>query len=134
MSRIAYVNGRYLPQRAAAVHVEDRGYQFSDGVYEVCEVRGGCMIDQRRHVARLPIIELRGPSLPQVAVAKQILEHLEGAARDLGVRRLVLETGIYQAEAIGLYRRAGFRPIRCWGEYAESLTSVCFEKTIDGDS
>jgi len=53
MSRIAYVNGRYLPQRAAAVHVEDRGYQFSDGVYEVCEVRGGCMIDQRRHVARL---------------------------------------------------------------------------------
>jgi D-alanine transaminase len=53
MSRIAYVNGRYLPQRAAAVHVEDRGYQFSDGVYEVCEVRGSCMIDQRRHLARL---------------------------------------------------------------------------------
>ena len=46
MSRIAYVNGRYLPQQAAAVHVEDRGYQFSDGVYEVCEVRGGCIIDQ----------------------------------------------------------------------------------------
>lgn len=53
MSRIAYVNGRYLPQRAATVHIEDRGYQFSDGVYEVCEVRGGCMIDQRRHLARL---------------------------------------------------------------------------------
>ena len=53
MSRIAYVNGRYLPQRAAAVHVEDRGYQFSDGVYEVCEVRGGSIIDQRRHLARL---------------------------------------------------------------------------------
>ena len=40
MSRIAYVNGRYLPHRAAQVHVEDRGYQFADGVYEVCEVRG----------------------------------------------------------------------------------------------
>jgi D-alanine transaminase len=53
MSRIAYVNGRYLPQRGAAVHIEDRGYQFSDGVYEVCEVRGGCIIDQRRHLARL---------------------------------------------------------------------------------
>jgi len=53
MSRIAYVNGRYLPQRAATVHIEDRGYQFSDGVYEVCEVRGGCVIDQRRHFARL---------------------------------------------------------------------------------
>jgi D-alanine transaminase len=33
--------------------VEDRGYQFSDGVYEVCEVRDGCLIDQRRHLARL---------------------------------------------------------------------------------
>jgi D-alanine transaminase len=53
MSRITYVNGRYLPQRAATVHVEDRGYQFSDGVYEVCEVRGGHIIDQRRHLARL---------------------------------------------------------------------------------
>src|SRR2546430_12516176 len=53
MSRIAYVNGRYLPKKAAAVHIEDRGYQFSDGVYEVCEVRGGSIIDQRRHLARL---------------------------------------------------------------------------------
>jgi D-alanine transaminase len=53
MSRIAYVNGRYVAQHAAAVHVEDRGYQFSDGVYEVCEVRGGCIIDQRLHLARL---------------------------------------------------------------------------------
>src|SRR5262245_65824187 len=53
MSRIAYVNGRYLPHRAAAVHVEDRGYQFSDGVYEVCEVRCARVIDQRRHLARL---------------------------------------------------------------------------------
>jgi D-alanine transaminase len=53
MSRIAYVNGRYLPHGAATVHVEDRGYQFSDGVYEVCEVRGGSIIDQRRHLARL---------------------------------------------------------------------------------
>ena len=53
MSRIAYVNGRYRPWRSATVHVEDRGYQFSDGVYEVCEVRGGRMVDERRHLARL---------------------------------------------------------------------------------
>ena len=53
MSRIAYVNGRYLPWRAAGVNVEDRGYQFADGVYEVCEVRGGRVIDARRHLARL---------------------------------------------------------------------------------
>jgi D-alanine transaminase len=53
MSRIAYVNGRYLPLRDASVNVEDRGYQFSDGVYEVCEVRGGKLIDERRHMERL---------------------------------------------------------------------------------
>ncbi len=61
MSRIAYVNGRYLPHRSAMVHVEDRGYQFSDGVYEVCEVRGGRLVDARRHLARLTrsLAELR---------------------------------------------------------------------------
>jgi len=53
MSRIAYVNGRYLPFAKAKVHVEDRGYQFGDGVYEVCEVRGGRLIDERRHLERL---------------------------------------------------------------------------------
>jgi D-alanine transaminase len=53
LSRIAYVNGRYLPRREALVSVEDRGYQFADGVYEVCEVRGGSIIDQPRHLARL---------------------------------------------------------------------------------
>jgi D-alanine transaminase len=53
MSRIAYVSGRYLPFAEAKVHVEDRGYQFGDGVYEVCEVRGGRLIDERRHLERL---------------------------------------------------------------------------------
>lgn len=61
MSRIAYVNGRYLPRRDASVNVEDRGYQFADGVYEVCEVRGGRLVDERRHIERLvrSLTELR---------------------------------------------------------------------------
>jgi D-alanine transaminase len=53
MSRIAYVNGRYVPHRDAVVHVEDRGYQFADGVYEVCEVHGGKLVDSTRHLDRL---------------------------------------------------------------------------------
>ncbi len=63
MSRIAYVNGRYLPRSDAKVGVEDRGYQFADGVYEVCEVRGGRLVDERRHMARLDhsLGELRIP-------------------------------------------------------------------------
>jgi len=61
--RSAYVNGRYLPGARATVHIEDRGYQFSDGVYEVCEVRDSHIIDGQRHMARLrrSLAELRIP-------------------------------------------------------------------------
>src|SRR5260370_40132390 len=61
--RSAYVNGRYLPGARATVHIEDRGYQFSDGVYEVCEVRDSHIIDEQRHMARLrrSLDELRIP-------------------------------------------------------------------------
>jgi D-alanine transaminase len=53
MSRIAYVNGRYVPHRHATVHVEDRGYQFADGVYEVVYVQHGRPVDAGLHLARL---------------------------------------------------------------------------------
>ncbi|MFI0848265.1 D-amino-acid transaminase [Mesorhizobium sp. IMUNJ 23232] len=53
MPRIAYVNGRYVAHREASVHVEDRGYQFADGVYEVCEVARGHIIDTTGHLNRL---------------------------------------------------------------------------------
>jgi D-alanine transaminase len=53
MSRIAYVNGRYLPHAQAAVHIEDRGYQFADGVYEVIFVANGRLVDGGPHLQRL---------------------------------------------------------------------------------
>ncbi|RAI00591.1 D-amino acid aminotransferase [Acuticoccus sediminis] len=53
MSRIAYVNGRYVPHGEACVHVEDRGFQFADGVYEVCEIWDGYIVDMTRHLDRL---------------------------------------------------------------------------------
>ena len=53
MSRFAYVNGRYVPLARASVSIEDRAFTFGDGVYEVCEVRGGALIDETRHLARL---------------------------------------------------------------------------------
>jgi D-alanine transaminase len=76
MSRIAYVNGRYVPHRDAAVHVEDRGYQFADGVYEVCEVRHGQLVDERRHIGRLQrsLSELRIP-LPMPLSALSVVLH-----------------------------------------------------------
>ncbi len=79
MSRIACVNGRYLTQLEAAVHVEDRALQFGDGVYEVCEVRNGRLIDEQRHMARLwrSLREIRIP------------EPMDGAALGVILRELV---------------------------------------------
>ena len=53
MSRIAYVNGQYVPGAKAAVSIDDRAFTFGDGVYEVCEVNGGALIEEARHLARL---------------------------------------------------------------------------------
>ncbi len=53
MSKLAYVNGAYTPHRAAAIHIEDRGYQFSDGVYEVWAVANGRLCDSEGHLRRL---------------------------------------------------------------------------------
>ena len=53
MGRYAYVNGRYVDHLAAQVHIEDRGYQLADGVYEVVGVRDGRLIDESPHLDRL---------------------------------------------------------------------------------
>ncbi len=79
MSRIAYVNGRYLPLRDAFVHVEDRGFQFADGVYEVFPVYSGRIVNGDWHMQRLAqsLLELRiaWPMPPKIlsAILTEIL-------------------------------------------------------------
>jgi|SRR5207253_1321563 len=64
-------------------------------------------------------------------IGRALLDRLESEARRLGLARLVLETGIRQAEALALYCRAGFIAISAYGEYvASSETSVCLSKTL----
>jgi D-alanine transaminase len=100
MSRIAYVNGRYLPLAHASVNVEDRGYQFSDGVYEVCEVRGGRLIDQRRHMARLAF------SLSELRIAMPMSAAALGVVLHEVVRRNRVRWGIvYLQISRGVWRR-----------------------------
>jgi D-alanine transaminase len=106
MSRVAYVNGRYVAQREAAVHIEDRGYQFSDGVYEVCEVRGGSIIDQRRHLARLK------RSLDELGIAMPMSETaLAIVIRECMRRNRVRDGIVYLQITRGVARRDhGFPP------------------------
>ncbi len=79
MSRIAYVNGRYVPHRDAAVHIEDRGYQFADGVYEVIAVQGGRLVDEEAHLRRLERslgeLEIASPMTPSAlkSVMREVL-------------------------------------------------------------
>jgi D-alanine transaminase len=63
VSHVAYVNGRYLPQKQAFVHIEDRGYQFADAVYEVTCIWNGRPVDHAGHLKRLrrSLTELRIP-------------------------------------------------------------------------
>ncbi|MBL8659433.1 MAG: D-amino-acid transaminase [Rhodospirillales bacterium] len=53
MGTIAYVDGRYVPHGRALVHVEDRGYQFADAVYEVIGIHRGRPVDEAEHLERL---------------------------------------------------------------------------------
>jgi putative acetyltransferase len=64
-------------------------------------------------------------------VSRLILSALESAARGLGVRQLVLETGSRQPAALALYQRAGFAPIERFGEYVESDLSLCLAKALE---
>jgi D-alanine transaminase len=95
--RIAYVNGRYLPGHHAMIHIEDRGYQFSDGVYEVCEVRDAQIIDERRHMARLKrsLDELRiAMPMPASALAVVMRECLRRNRVRYGIVYLQITRGV----------------------------------------
>lgn len=100
MSRVAYVNGRYLPHAQACVHIEDRGYQFSDGVYEVCEVRGGQLVDERRHLERL------SRSLNEIRIAAPMPEAaLRVVLRETVRRNRVRDGLLYLQVTRGVARR-----------------------------
>jgi D-alanine transaminase len=85
MSRVAYVNGQYLPHRSAAVHIEDRGYQFADGVYEVMAVVGGFLLDEGPHLMRL------ARSLAEL----QISAPMSNAALHIVMREVIRRNGVH---------------------------------------
>jgi len=64
-------------------------------------------------------------------ISKQILFELERIAVELNYKRMILETGSKQPEALGLYRKYGYKEIECYGRHSSDPTSVCFEKYIE---
>ena len=107
MSRIAYVNGQYRDMRDASVNIEDRGYQFADGVYEVCEVRDGDIVDLPRHMTRLQ----RSLSELQIAIPMP-LSSLEVVIHEVARRNRVTYGIIYLQISRGVARRDHAFPLR----------------------
>jgi D-alanine transaminase len=100
MSRIAYVNGRYVPQPDASVNIEDRGYQFGDGIYEVVHLFDGRFIDEDLHLARLER-SLREIALPMPMPRASLRMVLREVAR----RNRVTEGLLYMQVTRGVARR-----------------------------
>jgi D-alanine transaminase len=100
MSRVAYVNGRYVALRDAEVSIQDRGFQFGDGVYEVCEIRDRALIDEDRHLQRLD------SSLAALRIAWPIGEAaLRRVLREVVARNRVRDGLVYLQITRGVARR-----------------------------
>ncbi|MFN9095765.1 MAG: D-amino-acid transaminase [Alphaproteobacteria bacterium] len=100
MSRIAYVNGRYVAQPDASVNIEDRGYQFGDGIYEVVHLFDGRFIDEDLHLDRLER-SLREIQLPMPMPRASLRMVLREVAR----RNRVTEGLLYMQVTRGVARR-----------------------------
>jgi D-alanine transaminase len=100
MSRIAYVNGRYLPQRDASVNIEDRGYQFADGIYEVIYLQAGRFVDEALHLDRLDR-SLREIAL-QAPMPRASLRHV---LQEVASRNRVRDGLLYMQVTRGVARR-----------------------------
>ncbi|MDO9500207.1 D-amino-acid transaminase [Falsiroseomonas sp.] len=100
MSKIAYVNGRYLPQSEASVNIEDRGYQFGDGIYEVVHLHDGRYVDEDLHLARLE------RSLGEIQLAMPMSRAaLSVVLREVAQRNRVREGLLYMQVTRGVARR-----------------------------
>jgi putative acetyltransferase len=120
---------------------EDRHFELSEeqvagtsGVFVVAALDGepvGCgalrrLDDATGELKRMFV----APQTRRLGVGRGLLAELERRARGLGLRRLVLETGVRQHEAMAMYERAGYTQIACFGEYEGGSASVCMEKLL----
>lgn len=100
MSRIAYVNGLYVPHGEAAIHIEDRGYQFADGVYEVFAVHKGKLVGEKGHMNRL------AHSLSELQIDWPVTRRALGVlVREIARRNRVRDGLVYLQITRGVARR-----------------------------
>ncbi len=142
-SSVASALIRALNEELSALYPEPGATHFRLDAEEVAEGRGAFVV---AFAASTPVgcgaIRRLDPDTAEIkrmyvdpdtrgrGVGRMVLASLEREARSLGVKRIVLETGVRQTEALALYTRAGFSMIPAYGEYVGSPVSVCMEKAI----
>jgi GNAT superfamily N-acetyltransferase len=133
-----------LNAELSALYPEPGANHFQLDAEEVTEGRGTFVVVHRGAVpvgcGALRLLDAETAELKRMYVSplvrgkgigRRLVAALEAEARALGVRRLVLETGVRQAAALALYRATGFRPIPLFGEYCLSPeTSICLGKDV----
>jgi putative acetyltransferase len=130
----AELSARYPEEGATHFRLDPEEVADGRGAFLVVRSDGrwvGCgavrRIDERTgEIKRMYVAaEFRGNG-----IARRLLDELEAESKNLGLSRLVLETGERQPEALALYMRAGFMRIAAFGEYADSPLSVCMAKEL----
>lgn len=130
----AELGALYPPEQRFGPNARAEQFEDGSGTFLIARAAGravGCggvrLIDATTAEVKRMYVE---PTHRGTGLGRAMLSSLEAAARQMGVGRLVLETGVYQYAAIAVYRRAGFTQVDCWGEYSTSPSSVCFEKKL----
>ena len=127
MSRIAYVNGRYLPHNQASVHIEDRGYQFGDGVYEVVLVLDKKLVDFGGHYKRLR------RSLDEICLVFDITETTIKQILKRLIRSNLINDGlIYMQVTRGVAERAHQFPKNVAPALVVTAKSIIIKKDVEG--
>ena len=122
MTRVIYVNGRYVPYAQAAVHAEDRGFQFADAVYEVFEIQSGRLIDEARHITRL------WRSLSEIGIERPMSASALGLVMRQTIKRNRVVNGLlYLQVTRGVARRDFLFP----DPETTAPTFVCLARSLD---
>jgi putative acetyltransferase len=131
---VAELNERYSDHEHKVNPLDPAEFLPPKGVFLIVRVEGwpaGCgglrrIADDTAEIKRMYV----EPGARCRGLGRKILEELESAARGLGYRKVRLETGVRQPEAIQLYETAGYQRIPPYGEFSGSPLSICFEKSI----
>ena len=130
----AEMHGRYPEEGANHFRLDADEVAVGRGAFLVAALEGALVACGAVRRIEPGVLEIKrmyvAPAARRRGIARLLLERLEQEARALGAKRVVLETGVRQPDALALYERAGYEPVEPWGEYVDSPLSVCLCKEL----